>query len=220
MENFFTDRHGGVSHGDFASWNLATHVGDDPEHVFLNQSKLREQVGEIVVMSQVHGDTVVVIEHVPSEVPTADALITSNPNLALVVMVADCIPLLLRSEKLVAAVHVGRAGLINSIALKTVAMMRDLGATEIAGFVGPAICGSCYEVPQEMHNQVVALHPTAKSQTRSGTPALDLTSALVSALAAVDVAVTIKWGCTFEDENLFSFRRNQRTGRQAGVIKL
>jgi YfiH family protein len=220
MKNFFTDRHGGVSHGDFASWNLATHVGDDLLHVSMNQAKLREQVGEIVVMSQVHGDNVVVVEQVPSEVPVADALITSNPNLALVVMVADCIPLLLRSEKLVAAVHVGRAGLVNSIALKTIAMMRELGAIEIVGFVGPAICGSCYEVPQELQNQVLALHPTAKSETKSGTPALDLTNALISALAAVDVSVTIKPGCTFEDENLFSFRRNQITGRQAGVIKL
>jgi YfiH family protein len=171
-------------------------------------------------MSQVHGDTVVVVDQVPQEVPIADALITSNPNLALVVMVADCIPLLLRSERFVAAVHVGRAGLVNSIALKTVAMMRGLGATKITGFVGPAICGSCYEVPQDMHDQVVALHPAAKSETRIGTPALDLTSALIAALATVEVVVSIKPGCTFEDENLFSFRRNQKTGRQVGVIRL
>ena len=220
MENFFTDRHGGFSHGDFASWNLATHVGDDPVHVSMNQAKLRDRVGEIVVMSQVHGDTVVVIDQVPSEVPIADALITSNPNLSLVVMVADCIPLLLRSEKMVAAVHVGRAGLVNSIALKTIAMMRDLGATTIAGYIGPAICGICYEVPQDLHDQVVALHPTAKSETKSGTPALDLTKALISALKSVDVTVTDNPVCTFEDDNLFSFRRNKDTGRQAGVIKL
>ena len=220
MENFFTDRHGGFSHGDFASWNLATHVGDDVAHVALNQAKLRDQVGEIVVMSQVHGDTVVVIDQVPSEVPIADALITSNPNLSLVVMVADCIPLLLRSEKMVAAVHVGRAGLVNSIALKTIAMMRDLGATTIAGYIGPAICGSCYEVPQDLQDQVVDLHPAAKSETKSGTPALDLTKALISALKSVDVTVTVNPGCTFEDDNLFSFRRNKVTGRQAGVIKL
>lgn len=220
MENFFTDRHGGFSHGDFASWNLATHVGDDPVHVSMNQAKLREQVGEIVVMSQVHGDNVVVVEQVPFEAPIADALITSNAKLALVVMVADCIPLLLRSEKLVAAVHVGRAGLVNSIALKTIAMMRELGATNIVGFVGPAICGSCYEVPQELQNQVLALHPTAKSETKSGTPALDLTKALISVLTSVDVTVTVNPGCTFEDDNLFSFRRNKVTGRQAGVIRL
>jgi YfiH family protein len=220
MDHFFTNRHGGSSHGDYSSWNLASHVGDDQMDVEENLEKLRERVGSFVVMSQVHGDGVVVVDEVPAEAPIADALITSNPNLALVVMVADCIPLLLRSEKLVAAVHVGRAGLINSIALKTVAKMRELGAVQISGSIGPAICGSCYEVPQELHDQVSAAHPLASSKTRVGTPALDLPRALVAALAAVDVPVEISAGCTLEDDNYFSFRRNKVTGRQAGVIKL
>jgi len=220
MDHFFTNRHGGSSHGDYSSWNLASHVGDDPANVEENLEKLRERVGSFVVMSQVHGDGVVVVDEVPAEAPIADALITSNPNLALVVMVADCIPLLLRSEKLVAAVHVGRAGLINSIALKTVAKMREIGAVQISGSIGPAICGSCYEVPQELHDQVSAAHPLASSKTRVGTPALDLPRALVAALAAVDVPVEISAGCTLEDDDYFSFRRSKVTGRQAGVIRL
>jgi YfiH family protein len=220
MSSFFTNRHGGYSHGDYSSWNLASHVGDDPADVQRNRDKLRERVGEFAVMSQVHGDTVVVVDKVPAEIPVADALITSNPNLALVVMVADCIPLLLRSEKLVAAVHVGRAGLMNSIAIKTVAKMRALGAMQISGSIGPAICGSCYEVPQELHDQVSAAHPLASGKTRIGTPALDLPRALIAALAAVDVPVEISAGCTLEDESSFSFRRNNITGRQGGVIKL
>ena len=220
MESFFTNRHGGFSQGDYASWNLASHVGDDPVDVEQNRAKLRERVGNFVVMSQVHGDTVVVVDKVPAEVPVADALITNKRNLALVVMVADCIPLLLRSEELVAAVHVGRAGLMNSIALKTVTKMRALGATKISGSIGPAICGSCYEVPQELHDQVSAAHPLASSRTRIGTPALDLPKALIAALAVVDVPVEISAGCTLEDESSFSFRRNNITGRQGGVIKL
>ena len=220
MESFFTNRHGGYSHGDFASLNLATHVGDDPALVELNRGKLFERVGEIAVMNQVHGDHVVVLDQLPETTPTADSLITSNPNLALVVMVADCIPLLLRSTNIVAAVHVGRAGLMNSIALKTVAMMRSLGASKIIGSIGPSICGSCYEVPQDLYDQVVSMHPEASSRTSSGTYALDLPKALVTALAAVDVHVD-SWGsCTFEDDNYFSYRRSQITGRQAGVIKL
>ena len=220
MDSFFTNRHGGFSHGDYSSWNLASHVGDDPTDVELNRAKLREQVGNFAVMSQVHGDTVVVVDQVPAEVPVADALITGNSELALVVMVADCIPLLLRSESLVAAVHVGRAGLMNSIALKTVAKMRALGATNISGSIGPAICGSCYEVPQDLHDQVIAVHPLASSKTRFGTAALDLPKALIAALALVDVPVVISAGCTLEDDVYFSYRRNQVTGRQAGVIKL
>jgi YfiH family protein len=220
MDSFFTNRHGGFSHGDYASWNLASHVGDDPADVERNREKLQERVGNFAIMSQVHGDNVVVIDQMPTQVPIADALITANPEIALVVMVADCIPLLLRSEKLVAAVHVGRAGLMNSIALKTVAMMSNLGATQIVGSIGPAICGNCYEVPQELHDAVVAKHPLASSSTQIGTPALDLPKALIAALAEVDVPVGISAGCTLEDDNSFSYRRNQITGRQAGVIKL
>ena len=220
MDSFFTNRHGGFSHGDYSSWNLASHVGDDLADVEKNRAKLRERIGDFVVMSQVHGDAVVVVDEVPAEVPVADALITGNPDLALVVMVADCIPLLLRSESLVAAVHVGRAGLMNSIALKTVAKMRALGATNISGSIGPAICGSCYEVPQDLHDQVIAVHPLASSKTRFGTAALDLPKALIAALALVDVPVVISAGCTLEDDVYFSYRRNQVTGRQAGVIKL
>jgi hypothetical protein len=220
MESFFTNRHGGFSHGDYASWNLASHVGDDSTAVEQNRAKLREQVGDFAVMSQIHGDLVLVVDQVTSQAPVADALITKNPDIALVVMVADCIPLLLQSEELVAAVHVGRAGLMNSIALKTVARMRSLGATQISGSIGPAICGSCYEVPQELHDEVVAVHPLASSKTKSGTPALDLPKALIAALAEIDVLVENSARCTLEDDNYFSFRRNKTTGRQAGVIKL
>ena len=220
METFFTNRHGGFSHGDYSSWNLASHVGDDQADVERNLEKLRERIGDFAIMSQVHGDTVFVVDKVPEQVPVADALITANPELALVVMVADCIPLLLRSEKLVAAVHVGRAGLMNSISLKSVAMMSALGATQITGSIGPAICGKCYEVPKDLHDEVVARHPLAASKSKTGTPALDLPRALIAALAKVNVPVGISAGCTLEDEDLFSYRRNQRTGRQAGVIKL
>jgi copper oxidase (laccase) domain-containing protein len=109
---------------------------------------------------------------------------------------------------------------MNSIALKTVAQMRELGATQILGSIGPAICGSCYEVPQELHDEVSTIHPLASSKTRIGTPALDLPKALVAALAVVDVPVVISAGCTLEDDSYFSFRRNKVTGRQAAVIKL
>ena len=220
MESFFTNRHGGFSHGDYSSWNLASHVGDDQADVERNREKLRERIGDFAIMSQVHGDTVYVVDTVPAQVPVADALITSNPEVALVVMVADCIPLLLRSEKLVAAVHVGRAGLMNSIALKTVAKMRDFGAKQIMGSIGPAICGKCYEVPQDLHDQVIAKHPLASNKTRTGKSALDLPKALIAALSEVNVPVKNSDSCTLENEEYFSYRRNQITGRQAGIIKL
>lgn len=220
MECFFTDRHGGLSHGDFASLNLAMHVGDEIDQVLANRKLLNDRIGPVAFMSQVHGDTIVEVRELSTEAPTADALITDNPNLALAVMVADCIPLLLSSMNLVAAVHVGRAGLVNSIALKTVTRMQELGADSISAMIGPSICGSCYEVPKELHDSVVSLHPAASSRTSSGTFGLDLPAALKVALETVGVAVESKDICTFEDENYYSYRRNQVTGRQVGVIKL
>jgi copper oxidase (laccase) domain-containing protein len=109
---------------------------------------------------------------------------------------------------------------MNSIALKTVAKMRTLDTTEITGSIGPAICGTCYEVPQDLHDEVVAMHPLAASKTKTGTPALDLPAALDAALSEINVSVEISARCTLEDEDLFSYRRNRKTGRQAGVIKL
>lgn len=220
METFFTNRHGGSSHGDFSTWNLALHVGDVQDRVYENRKKLVDQVGQVAYMSQVHGNSIRFVTGSETEAPIADALITDNPDLALAVMVADCIPLLLRSSKIVAAVHVGRAGLKNSVALKTVAAMRSLGADSISGIIGPAICGDCYEVPIELHDEIVKEHPTASAVTKHGTTALNLPLALVEALKSVEVMVESSGICTYEDDNYFSYRRNKITGRQVGVIKL
>ena len=59
MECFFTDRHGGLSHGDFASLNLAMHVGDEIDQVLANRKLLNDRIGPVAFMSQVHGDTIV-----------------------------------------------------------------------------------------------------------------------------------------------------------------
>jgi len=170
-------------------------------------------------MNQVHGDAVVVIDDFVNE-PTADALITQNPHIALAVMVADCIPLLLVSDSVIAAVHVGRRGLVNGIAVKTVNKMRELGASHIWAELGPSICGKCYEVPQDLADEVALLHPVAMSMTIFSSPALDLPRALVAALEAVGVSSQVSAVCTLENPNYFSYRRHNITGRTAGVIWL
>lgn len=220
MKSIFTNRHGGFSHGDFASANLAHHVGDLPEIVATNRAALAQDFPNLVFMNQVHGDLIKVVEDVPNEILTCDALITQNPNISLAVMVADCLPLLLSSDSLIGAVHVGRAGLINSIAIKTVIRMRELGATQISALIGPAICGRCYEVPSDLHDEVTVLHPSASSRTKSGTTALDLPKALMTQLEILEVNTVNQEICTYENLDFFSYRRNKMTGRQAGVIKL
>jgi YfiH family protein len=220
MKYRFTNRTGGASSGAFASLNLGTHVSDDLPTVLSNRALLAEEVGPIQYMSQVHGNRVVVIEEVTDEDPTADALVTGIPGVSLAVQVADCIPLLLHSAESVAAVHVGRKGLVNGVALAALEAMRDMGSSEITAIIGPSICGNCYEVSQEIHDEVVTLHPVAASRTPRGTPALDLPAALRAVLESQSISIIDESHCTLENDDLYSYRRDGVTGRQAGIISL
>ena len=220
MKYRFTKRTGGESHGAFASLNLGTHVGDDVEAVLKNRAILTSLVGPTQFMNQVHGDRIALIEEVTDEIPTADALVTGIPGIALAVMVADCIPLLLASRESVAAVHVGRKGLVNQIARKTISVMRDMGATDITAILGPSICGRCYEVSEDTYREVIATHPAAESRTPQGSFSLDLPKALLEVLKDEGIDVINEFQCTVESQDLFSYRRDGVTGRQAGVISL
>ena len=216
MPHLFTDRRGGASLGVYESLNLAFHVGDDPQTVAANRSL----IGPAQFMNQVHGDEVVIVESITDETPTCDGLLTTKSNIALAVMVADCIPLLLISKEAVGAIHVGRAGLVNQIALKAIATMRSLGAIDIHAILGPSICGACYEVPFEMQQDVVEQHPRAFATTRKGTPGLDLPKALIADLLSAGVSYETSTICTMENELYFSHRRQKPTGRFAGVVSL
>jgi YfiH family protein len=196
--------------------NFGFHVGDDPGAVAANRALL----GNTQFMNQVHGNDVVVIDQVLAHEPTCDALITTTAGVSLAVMVADCIPLLLISEKVVAAVHVGRAGLVNNVAIKTLEQMRVLGAIDIHAILGPSICGRCYEVPLQMQQEVVATHPASRSTTSKGTPALDLPAGLIEELIAQGLTYEASPICTQEDPLYYSHRRDNPTGRFAGVVSL
>jgi YfiH family protein len=199
--------------------NLAQHVGDSAETVARNRELLSKITGPIQFMNQVHGDEVVEVKSIGDD-PTCDALITRAPGIALAVMVADCIPLLLSASTVIGAVHVGRRGLMNSVAVKAVDAMRNLGADQIHAQLGPSICGRCYEVPQELADEVVAKHPAASSLTNNLTPALDLPRALIADLVASGVTYEASTICTLENDEYFSYRRHNITGRNAGVVWL
>jgi YfiH family protein len=199
--------------------NLAQHVGDDAQTVARNRELLRKITGPVQFMNQVHGDDVVEVKTLIDD-PTCDALITTVPGIALAVMVADCIPLLLSSSGVVGAVHVGRRGLMNSVAIKAVEAMRALGAGQIHAQLGASICGRCYEVPQELADEVCDKHPAALSLTNNLTPALDLPRALIADLVAIGVTYEASPICTLENNEYFSYRRHNITGRNAGVVWL
>jgi hypothetical protein len=217
----FTNREGGISQGVYSSLNLGDHVGDIAADVARNRAVLTALHGPVQFMNQVHGNRVVVIEEVTDVVPTADALVSGIPGITLAVMVADCIPLLLTSKQAIAAVHVGRRGLVNNVALKTIEVMREMGAQDISAIIGPAICGSCYEVSADIHQEVVSNFPMADSRTNSGSLALDLPKALNAVLQSAGISIdTSQSACTVEDSDLFSYRRDGVTGRQAGLVRL
>ena len=219
MPSVFTTRRNGASLAPYESLNLAQHVGDSAETVARNRELLSKITGPIQFMNQVHGDEVVEVKSIGDD-PTCDALITRAPGIALAVMVADCIPLLLSASTVIGAVHVGRRGLMNSVAVKAVDAMRNLGADQIHAQLGPSICGRCYEVPQELADEVVAQHPAASSLTNNLTPALDLPRALIADLVASGVTYEASTICTLENDEYFSYRRHNITGRNAGVVWL
>ena len=185
----------------------------DPE---LNENieRLSKLVAKpIQVMTQEHGNQVSVIER-PISAPVADAMVSCNKEIALAVRVADCLPLLLYSNNVIAAVHVGRKGLMNQVAVNAVTQMRKLGAKEITGVVGPHICGQCYEVGADIFTEVTNAYPaTFKKQNY-----LDLYAGLVSQLPEIKLSnIDI---CTKENTDYFSYRAHGEAGRQIGVISL
>jgi YfiH family protein len=217
----FTDRTGGLSTGAFLSNNVATHVGDEVATVLANRARLESDLGlPIQFMDQVHGDVVATIGNEIVAAPTADALFTQNAGIGLAVMVADCIPLLLSNARSVAAVHVGRKGLMNEVAMSAIQTMRSIDSAEITAVVGPSICGQCYEVSEDIYEEVSTRFPLAASTTSDGGFALNLSRALMDQLQKSGVRVVDEGRCTVEDSSLYSYRRDGVTGRQVGVVWL
>jgi YfiH family protein len=230
----FTTRAGGASVGGHPQLNLGLDVGDEPRRVLANRDVLARWLGAPVVFAhQVHGSGVRIVARPPvagqSAVGDGDALVTRSTHFGVGVLAADCVPVLLAdaASGVVSAVHAGRRGLVAGVVMRAVDEMVAEGARlpQITAVVGPAICGSCYEVPAAMQAQVsVAVRGTA-SVTSWGTPALDLAAGVAGQLRDRGVRNVSRVNiCTREDERFYSHRRAQAAhgaiGRFAGVIRL
>lgn len=225
-----TSRRGGASRPPYDSFNLAGGTGDDPVAVAANRRRLATAIGvppsSVSWMSQVHGDRIEVVDRPRrAAIPDTDALVTGTRGIALVVLVADCVPVLLADAAagVVAVAHAGRVGASAGIGERVVDAMVDRGASVggIDVLLGPAICGGCYEVPAEMAADVDARLPGSRCRTADGTPGLDIRAGLARQLTDRGVRqVTADPRCTAEDPDLFSYRRDGVTGRQAGVAWL
>jgi copper oxidase (laccase) domain-containing protein len=102
----------------------------------------------------------------------------------------------------------------------TLAAMRDLGAREITAWVGPHVCGRCYEVPHDLQDDVAAVEPATRATTSWGTPSLDIGAGVTAQLEREGAKVVDVSRCTMESTDLFSYRRDHKvSGRQAGLIR-
>ncbi|WP_175648146.1 peptidoglycan editing factor PgeF [Nocardia donostiensis] len=228
VRRVFTTRAGGFSAPPYDSFNLGDHVGDDPAAVQRNRERLAETIGvapqRLVWMEQIHGRTVHIVDGPrPEPVPATDALVTTTPELALVVLTADCVPILLSDDAagVIAAVHAGRVGARIGIVPRVLEAMMSLGARpeRIGALLGPAASGRQYEVPAEMRADVERHLPGSATTTVRGTPGLDLRAGIRRQLTEAGVgAIAIDPRCTIEDTALFSHRRGAPTGRLGGVI--
>ncbi|WP_217170496.1 peptidoglycan editing factor PgeF [Streptomyces sp. AC512_CC834] len=227
----FTDRWGGVSAVPYEQLNLGGAVGDDPGAVMANRELAAKSLGfdpaRVVWMNQVHGADVAVVDAPWGEgpVPRADAVVTAERGLALAVLTADCVPVLLADPvaSVAAAAHAGRPGLVAGVVPAAVRAMTELGAdpARIVARTGPAVCGWCYEVPEEMRAEVAAVEPAAHADTAWGTPALDVSAGVHAQLERLGVRDRAQSPvCTRESKDHFSYRRDRTTGRLAGYVWL
>jgi YfiH family protein len=227
----FTSRHGGSSAPPYDSLNLSGAVGDLPAAVSRNRDLLQGACGDggqaVTWMRQVHGPAVCEVGTGPgADVPReVDALFTKVAWLPLGVLVADCAPVLVADgeARIGGAAHAGREGLAAGVVPALLSAMTTAGAepSRMRAVIGPMICGGCYEVPERLGDRVARAVPEAACATRSGSPGIDIRAGIEAQLAAAGVRnVAGDLRCTAESAELYSYRRDGRTGRFAGVIWL
>jgi YfiH family protein len=218
----FTTRRGGFSTGPYESLNLGRLTDDRPEDVDRNRAALEAELpAALSYIRQVHGTTVNRVS-TPTrpgpELPEADGQATAAHGIAVMVMVADCLPIALAGEGAVAMLHGGWRGLAGGLIEEGVRAVRELGAGgPLSAAIGPGAGACCYEVGEEVHEVFAAEHG---SQVRRGRN-LDLKRIARERLdrAGVETVHDIEM-CTIcgDPTLLYSHRRDKGvTGRQAGI---
>lgn len=235
----FTTRRGGVSIAPYDSLNLGAHVGDHLDQVQANRRRIWHEIGaaedQVALAEQVHGSEVAVVSSGSGASPVAgaDALVTSTPDLLLMLFFADCVPVYLVDpvRKVVGLAHAGWRGTAVNIAAKTLhTMVHEFGCVPSTCFaaVGPSISGDSYEVRAEVADRFRSL-PGARASSvvtpRSeigGTYNLNLRAVifgqlLYAGLPAGSIAVCDE--DTFRNKrDFFSYRRDGATGRMAAFL--
>ena len=174
-----TAREGGVSSGPYATLNLSLSVGDDPAQVAENRRRLAAalgtDLGDFVFARQVHGAGVRVVREadrgsgafgMDDAIADTDALVTATPGVVLVILTADCVPIVLHDPVagVLACVHAGWRGTVARVCAAAVAAMASLGSrpSDVIAGLGPAVAPARYQVGADVHDAVIqAFGPAA-----------------------------------------------------------
>ena len=246
IKTMITNRHGGFSQPPFDSLNLGLHVGDDASTVQKNREALKAVLpSEPIWLNQVHGTQVIDADNTHknpcSDIPSADASVTSTPGQVLAIMTADCLPVLLASSdgKVVGAAHAGWRGLAAGVIEQTVALMRAKQTqqtqtqtqthtptetqADIIAYLGPAIGPHAFEVGSEVRDIFMAQNPASAAcfeQLReNGKYLANIYGLAWLRLNALGIEQIEGGGeCTLQNPDYFSYRRDQQTGRMGSFI--
>lgn len=249
LTHAFTSCIGGVSPPPYNSLNLSSKTGDSDENISENLRVLTRELGiesTPVFLDQVHGDNILFVDD-PQDAASSissDAAITDLENVPLVVVTADCLPILLYDvERSVAAVvHAGWKGTALNITGKTIGAMTERFGSDPADIIaamGPFIGPCCYEVDERVVSSFessIKRKPGAWSAVFSPSAALsangkvdrwmfDLAGANLLQLDAAGIAcsnISLSPYCTCCSDGLFySHRRDgEKTGRQAAILMI
>lgn len=235
---FVTTRETGPSHGHYAAFNPALHVGDDPATVDRCRALLAAQIDDgrpLLWLDQVHGTTVIqapVIHDKKSEfatpAPKGDASVAFDKRHACAILTADCLPVFLcdRMGTRVGLAHAGWRGLAGGVLEASVAAL-GCAPDELMAWLGPAISNAQFEVGREVFETFVAMQPEAASAFEPSPYRLDHYMADLYRLARLRLerlgVAHISGGhfCTACEPRFYSHRRDDGvTGRMASVIWL
>ena len=215
----FTDKNDG---------NLAFHVEDNEINVIKNRKNLALKLGynyeDLVYMNQIHSANIIVVdENSPKLVDNCDSIITRSKNLPLMVMVADCIPILMFDSKqgVVAAIHAGRNSTFLEISKKTAEVFIEKFSSnpeDINVVFGASIQKCCYEVSDELSK--IVENSFGKEFVENNY--IDLQGINKKQLNDLGIKnIEISNICTkCGDKSYFSYRKDKKTGRFAGIIIL
>ena len=229
VNHAFSSRFSGVSKPPYDSLNLAYHVGDKRDDVVTNHKLFAHEMGydfkKLVFMNQVHSTTVHVVDEDSFLIPSCDALVTNISETPLMVLSADCAPVLFYDDvtQTIAAAHVGRAGAFGNIIKNVIETMEERFGTQshdLQVAIGARIQVCCYEVGEKELREARSLGYNFALKENH----LDIDAIIAHQLkecGVLEECIDFLPYCTkCESDTFFSYRANKETGRNSGVIFL